>query len=158
MENPKFKNRLNHFILWSKSWYINLKKEDMFDSARRALKMDGYVFCKTDTDVLSIVSNFIDDYRDWLFKHCPEEANKYIFRQHVLFGEINRNMVVYEMDYPHALLSVYKSYFAFDINLKHFDIEKPVYSKKLYSDGFVLLKKQGMTYREMNRYVSRIFP
>lgn len=155
--NKKFKNRLNHFTLWCKNWYKTTEdKEDIFVSARRALYMDGYVFCKSDADVLSIVTVFLDDYNDWLIKHGKTPVN-YHMRLHVFVSEIDKYMQTYGCDYHHALMHVFRNIFAFHIQTETITIEKPVYDRKLFKQGFVGSKKPGVTYKTLNKDAEKIF-
>lgn len=70
--------RLNHFILWCKGWYehapittssyIEFKKKYKertdFDDVKRILKLDGYEYIRTNSDVLCILLNYIDELID----------------------------------------------------------------------------------------------
>lgn len=156
MENKKFKNRLNHFTLWCKNWYKSTAdKEDLFVSARRALFLDGYEFCKTDADTLCIISVFLDDYNDWLMRNSKNPHT--VIRLHNFIMEIETYMNRYECDYQHALLHVYRNIFAFNIKSDTITIEKPVYNRKLFKHGFIGSHKTGVTYKTMNKEVSKVF-
>lgn len=156
-----FNNRLNHFILWAKNWYINPDKskdtkENIFNNVRKALYLDGYHYCTNDSDVISIITNYVDEYIAWYNRNHQGKTISFL-SQSVMWREITSYMRNYDYSYHQALLMYYRNFFAFNVTSNDIKLERPVYSKKLFKHGFIKERKIGMTYKEMNKEVKEIF-
>lgn len=145
--------RLNHFILWCKNWYQSYdNNEDIFDSALKSLKLDGYEFA-TKKDVIPIILNFLDELQDKI----PSIKNKNYLRLFSWHNEIQRLMNVYGFDYQHSLLFTIKNFFCFGISRKDLLLIPPIYSRKLFKLGFVAPKHFGNSYKLANYKVKKFF-
>lgn len=152
MYNPNAKPRLNHFILWCKGWYNPTYDEmNVFDMAKLALKLDEYICCRSNADVLTIVTNFIDEFNEYRISTGKAHLN-----HRLLLDGIYRNMR-YGFSYEESILLTYRDFLAFESTRKEIALQPPVYSKKLRKKGFIHENKQGMTYKQANNYAQKFF-
>ena len=152
MHKPNEKTRLNHFILWCKGWYKTTNDEmTLFDEAKLALSLDEYIFCRSNTDVLSIVSRFIDEFNEYLVS-----IDKKPYSQYDLVRDLYQNMI-YGFSYEESILMAYRNFLGFDTSRKDILLEPPTYSKALRKKGFVHENKIGMTYKQANNYAKKFF-
>ena len=151
--NPKSKPRINHFILWCKHWYIPTNADmPLIEQCKRILKLDEYVCVKNVCDVLCILTNFIDDYNEYLIS-----IGKHPFTHLRLIDSINKNMYIYKMDYADAVIYAYRDFLAYDTGRDTMTLEMPRYNKKLYKLGFKYSNKPGETYKECNIIANNFF-
>lgn len=147
------KSRLNHFILWCKGWYQSLdNNEDIFESAAKALKLDGYDLIQKQY-VIPIVLNYIDE----LVDKDSEISNLNYLRMYNWNNEISRMMTLYNSDYNVALMYVIKNFFQFEITRKHLSLEPPIYSRKIFNMGFMGPKHLGNSYKMLNHKTKQFF-
>lgn len=151
--NPKKKPRINHFILWCKHWYRPTNTDmSLLEQCKRILKLDEYVCVKTVGDVLCILTNFIDDYNEYLVS-----IGQRPFTHLRLMDSISKNMYIYKMDYAEAVIYAYRDFLAYDTSRETMTLEMPRYSKELYKLGFRYSNKPGETYKECNRIANNFF-
>ena len=140
--------KLNHFILWCKNWYEPIdKNENVFDTLKRVLKLDGYEFVQTRGNVLHIVLNYMDELRD---SGVINTSHSYL-RFAVWHDNIAKNMTYFNNNYEEALIYTIRNFFAFEITSCDIPLYAPIYSRKLYKMGLTHSNKSGITYKEMNR-------
>lgn len=151
--DPLKKPRINHFILWCKHWYVPVDTNmSLLEQCKRILKLDEYVCVKTFGDVLCILTKFIDDYNQYLVS-----KGEWPFTHMRLLDSINKNMYIYKMDYPEAVIYAYRDFLAYDTDREHMTLERPKYNKELYKLGFKYSSKHGETYKECNRIAKDFF-
>ena len=150
--NPNKTPRLNNFILWCKGWY-NPTYDEMneFDMAKLALELDEYICCRSNADVLTIVTNFIDEFNEYRIS-----TNKAHLTHRLLLDGMYRYMR-YGFSYDESILLTYRDFLAFDCTNKDIALQPPVYSKKLRKKGFVHENKIGLTYKQANNYAKKFF-
>ena len=138
--------RINHFILMCKGWYIPNKHFDsVLDIGLSALKLDGYEFA-TKQDVIPLVLNVLDDLI------CAKVID---FRITLWNQMLSKYMYQYNFDYESAVLMSIKEIFAY--GLKNCKLTPPIYSRKLFKMGLVAPKYFGTTYKMQNEYVKNNF-
>ena len=147
-------SRINHFILWCKNWYHPINKDEgIFETARRALYLDGYTQLSKPVQVLSIVFNALDDMIDkgWI------DGRRSELRMAVFNSEIRNNMNLYNVDYNTATLHTLRHFFAWGLSKSDIDLTPPVYNRSLYKLGFKSNCPMGTTYKQMNNQVKEFF-
>lgn len=151
--NPKKKPRINNFILWCKNWYTPTNPDmPLLEQCKRILKLDDYICVKTLDDVLCIITNFIDDYSEYLVS-----IGKQPFRHLCLMYIMNKNMYIHKMNYTDALIYAYREFLAYEPTGETMTLEMPIYNKELYKLGFKYSNKPGETYKECNRIANNFF-
>lgn len=154
MENNKFTFNLKHFLLMSKGWYVcSDNNRDNLTLYKRILKLDGYPFVFSIEDVVTIVLQQFEEFNNWSKdnrKHYVSLFDFYLrvrdFQKMYNFKSMDESVIQYVM-----------SQFS-NIEAKYLNISKPVYSRKLFKEGLSYgNSKQGMTYKEQNKIVSKIF-
>ena len=123
----------------------------LFDKAKLALNLDEYICCRSNADVLTIVTIFIDEFNEYRIS-----TGKAYLNHRLLLDGINRKMR-YGFSYEESILLTYRDFLAFDCTRKEITLQPPVYSKKLRKKGFIHENKQGMTYKQANKYAQKFF-
>lgn len=159
-------SRLNHFILWCKGWYqeapiITTNYEEFiksknrnrtsFDMVKEILKLDGYMFVRTNSDVLSILLNYIDDLVDKGILSGNNELRMLNWNSNI------QKYMSYNNDYETSVLRTIHDLFAYSISSEDFELSPPVYNKKVYKMGFVGPRHLGNSYKMLNHKVKKIF-
>lgn len=159
-------SRLNHFILWCKGWYqeapitttnyeefIKSKNRNRtsFDMVKEILKLDGYMFVRTNSDVLSILLNYIDALVDeGVLSGCNQ------LRMLNWNSSVQRYMS-YNNDYETSILYTIYNLFAYSVSSENLKLTPPVYNRKVYKMGFVGPRHLGNSYKMLNHKVKEIF-
>lgn len=145
--------RLNHFILWCKGWYCTIDtKMDMFTQVKQILKIDGYEFVSTNSQVIGILLNFIDDLKD-----DSTISGKSELRMLQWNSNVQKYLNWVNNDFELALLMTIKDFFTFSITRQEIILIPPVYSRKLYKMGFVAPKHFGNSYKMQNYKAKKFF-
>lgn len=153
MYKPNEIQRLNNFILWCKGWYKPIQKDlSLFEQVRRILTLDEYMWATKQSNILYIVSNFIDEYNKYILSVGGQP-----YLQHKLIDDVFKYINFYDFDMNTAILISYRDFIAFDISNKHIILNPPNYNRKLYKLGFVADYKNGQSYTESNRYAKKFF-
>lgn len=145
--------RLNHFILWCKGWYEAINEDEgIFESALRALKLDGYI-CANTSNVNGIALNFIDDMIDRGVVNGHTNGLRMLNWNNTILDYMH----LFEVDYNTALLYTIKNFFAHTITKEHIKLQPPSYSRKLFKMGFVAPSILGNSYKMQNHKTQRYF-
>lgn len=155
MDYSKEQFPLNHFALYCKGWYEPLdKSEDLFEFVSKILYMDGYRFAKTKTDVLNILLAEMDRYNSWMI----ENKNHYLKFQSFYIQKEQYKQWPYNLNDDVATLKVIISFIS-QRSKSEIRLSKPIYNRKLFKNGIIYDHggKIGMTYKEKNNIVSKIF-
>lgn len=157
--------RLNHFILWCKGWYVQAPinttiyneyvkryhERTSFDDAKLILRLDGYELVRDNSDVLSILLNYIDELVDNGVLSGVRELRMHVWNSNV------QQYMKYTKDYERAVLRTIKNLFAFNISKNDLRLRPPVYSRKLYKLGFVGPRHLGNSYKMLNHKAKAFF-
>lgn len=159
-ETQKYKFHLNHFLLFSKGWYAcSDGKKDLLTTCKRVLKLDGYPYVATMSEVTIIVMNEFSSWNDWRREHNMPYLTLFDFYNEVR----NYGMLYYEIkDEDEVIVRFVMSSLAC-IQGELLTLTKPVYSRKLYKQDGLMFNvmigkvKFGMTYKEQNKISSEMF-
>lgn len=145
--------RLNNFILWCKGWYCPIDTEmDMFTQVKQILKLDEYEFVSTNSQVVGILLNFIDDLKD-----DSTISGKSELRMLQWNSNVQKYMNWMDNDFELAVLMTIKDFFAFSISRQEIVLTPPVYSRKLYKMGFIAPSHFGNSYKLCNYKAKKFF-
>lgn len=145
--------RLNNFILWCKGWYCPIVDNmDEFTQLKKILKLDEYEFVSTNSQVLGILLNFIDDLNDEGIVSGKSELRKLQWNSNIqkYMGWLNNN-------YERALLWTIRDFFAYSISRQEIVLTPPIYSRKLYKMGFIAPSQFGNSYKMCNYKAKKFF-
>ena len=147
------KVRLNNFILWCKGWYCPIDTEmDMFTQVKQILKLDEYEFVSTNSQVIGILLNFIDDLKD-----DSTISGKSELRMLQWNSNVQKYMNWMGNDFELAVLMTIKDFFAFSISRQEIVLTPPVYSRRLYKMGFIGPSHFGNSYKMCNHKAKEFF-
>ena len=136
--------RLNNFILWCKGWYCPVKDElSIFEQAKIALHLDGYEFIRHESDVLNIITSFVDD--------LVESKIIKPIRTQIMFQNINRYKYWCKSTDNEALLWFFRDYFAYELTRKELNLNPPIYNRSLFKLGF-----QGPTNMGKKQFIKNL--
>lgn len=151
---------LNHFVLWSKGWYHKVHRledvnKDLEQTMRVIFTLDGFSGRYMDSrDFAQILLNRFEDYNYWL-----KNTKGHYWRIVDLLKNI-RDYQKLGYNEDNAIIIAMRSYLQCR-PMTEIKLEKPIYSRELYKK-YNLIKghifstpKHGMTYKEMNREVSK---
>ena len=156
MENNKYNLGLNNFILYCKNWYQCVDDRPRLQRYKDILKMDGFEYCNSYKDVLTILSRKIDFYNDWLIEH--DKKNEILTLSKLLQTFSHVEIICYdeELSFEEKLIIAIRDWFAWNLD-KDVIIKPPHYDKKLRKLGYVLWTDNGVTYKQMNKHVKGYF-
>lgn len=145
------KIRLNNFVLYCKHWYEPIKKMNRFDEVKKILTLDDYT-PKDNNSVLQILLNFIDELEENGIITSKTELLKTRWHYSTI-----KNMMLFNIDYELALLYTICDFFAYSCDKSDFQLNPPVYNRRLYKLGFVAPKVYGNSYKMANFKTKRFF-
>lgn len=149
---------INHFVLWCKGWYQPVdEKENTFHTLKKVLYLDDFCFVKSWGDIISIILNKFDMYNEW---HTKEKG--YPFMTYFQFYNEIQNIDMYYPDNnftdSEKIIRVIRDkfrYTSFSRILNHPKYDRQLYRMGLRYGGYDY--KKGMTYKNMNKIVSKLF-
>lgn len=152
---------LNHTVLFIKGWYEE-KKLDKYEALKKYLKLDGYDFVNTQFDIFHILLMQYNKWNEW----CRANNKPYFDNERFLLkisetyqfnSMINSN---YKESNP-ILLTIDTIIEIFKYNTQasgdnaNIKLDKPIYKKNYLPQSYNITN--GMTYKEMNKKVSKYF-
>lgn len=166
MKKTKNNVRLNNFILWCKGWYIQFpikyktydeyisskdKDRTEFEDVKRILKLDGYEYVRTESEVLCILLNFIDELIDNGVLSGKNELRMVNWNSNL------QKYINLTKDYNRALLLTIRDLFAYSVCRDDLKLNPPIYNRKVYKLGFVGPVHLGNSYKMLNCKAKRFF-
>ena len=159
MSKGNVTKKINHFILFCKGWYkpVN-EEEELFETVRKVLYLDDYVCIRNMSDVVSILMSRIEEYNSCLL----DEGNRNFFSVRKLYDfykSVERIQQYYKdstLTFDEKVVLAICEFFRYET----INVDKPVYSRKLYKFGLkngTWHYKQGMSYKEQNRFADEFF-
>lgn len=155
-----YKSNWNHFILYSKGWLTYIPKHS-FDSnyiinnTKRLLNLDAINvlgwYIRANSDAIQIIIMEFDKYNEW-----AKQNNKKSYTFYEIYNRVVRNMCLYNLNYDASLILTISNIFAF-LSKEEISLKPISYNRKLFKQGYIADNKQGMTYKEMNKYMQKIF-
>lgn len=142
--------RLNNFILLCKGWYRPVKDElPIFEQAKKALYLDGYICIAHENSVLEIITSFVDD--------LVESKTIKPIRTQIMFQNINRYKYWCKSTDNEALLWFFRDYFAYELTSKELKLNPPTYNRRLFKLGFRGSSNIGDSYKMLNYKAKEYF-
>lgn len=151
------------FILWCKGWYDFVDKdksktyqEYLINGAFMSINLDAKNILgwevKNNYDLLQILLINFNRYNDWY----KTQGYSYLDIRD-FFTRFYENKQRYDLDDTASIICTIRDFFI-GIHKDNLNLDKPIYSRKLYKYGFVTPHwKNGRTYKTENNYVNKLF-
>lgn len=152
---------LNHFALWTKSWYEKVHKSKdqntaLFEELKSILALDDYSTSYMNiADMASIIIGVFDTYNKWLGE--TNNSNYLTIRNFINSCEEYKR---YGYGLYESMIMVIRQQIQ-NADAKSICLSKPSYSKEIYKKYDLVLGdllswiKHGQTYKQMNDYVKK---